>query len=76
MEHERMPDRFCSADCLTFSHRIPQVRGPLQRRPRVEAGVRGEQPAEAVPGRRGSGNGIKRPGKGARRTQNGTENLL
>src|ERR1017187_5032142 len=32
--------------------------------PRVEAGVRGQQPAEAVPGRRGSGNGIKRREKG------------
>src|ERR1019366_9258291 len=32
--------------------------------PRVEAGVRGQQPAEAVPGRRGSGTGIKRREKG------------
>src|SRR5260370_31733667 len=33
--------------------------------PRVETGVRGQQPAEAVPGRLGSGNGIKRPEKEA-----------
>jgi len=32
--------------------------------PRVETGVRGQQPAEAVPGRRGSGNDIKRREKG------------
>src|ERR1035441_4036435 len=31
-----------------------------ERQPRVEAGVRGEQLAEAVPRRLGSGNGIKR----------------
>jgi hypothetical protein len=30
----------------------------------VEAGVRGQQPAEAIPGRRGSGNGIKLREKG------------
>src|SRR5665213_1946808 len=34
-----------------------------ERLPRVEAGVRGEQSAEAVPCRLGSGNGIKRRGK-------------
>src|ERR1019366_5578649 len=32
--------------------------------PRVATGVRGQQPAEAVPDRRGSGNGIKRREKG------------
>src|ERR1700722_8949452 len=39
--------------------------GQTECSPRVEAGVRGQQPAEVVPGRSGSGNGIKRREKGA-----------
>ena len=55
----------------------PPLRLAWQRecQPRVEAGVRGEQPAEVVPGRLGSRNGIN-GGSGVRFTQNSTGGSL
>ena len=41
------------------------LRGKAECSPRVEAGVRGQQPAEALPGRLGSANGINRREKGS-----------
>jgi hypothetical protein len=44
--------------------------------PRVETGVRGQQPAEAVPGWLGSGNGIKRPEEESVLPETDPESLL